>query len=746
MFTQGGPMASVNPPPVVQPFGSGTAGQMFQFFGPAAMQHLGMGHMQMGQFSPRQSFYDQQQGLQFQQQQMMAMQAAASADQPQALTAMLGIHRQLYGSHAGAERAAQYDTMSQHLGTAGPLLMQLAGPDNWNKMFGPGGSSQVGALGMMQGGQLLADPTTGARGFTGAFASELLSDLMQGDPDANAGKVGMRFAQMARFGMIGSSDLEGDRSDLRTMSQEMKGVMQAAKEIFGVDKSTGQLFQGVQNITQGGLNNLSPEGVENMLRETQATMSMTGLGLPQMMGLQAQAAATADRLGLDRGIVPGMANRAALFGTAVQDVGATRAAFGQSSVDKLRLMDQQVRAGAAASPLVNQLAAVVGLQEAGLIDEGSDAFELAEAIKRGDTEFGGRSLAHMTTGDVIGMLGKAGVDADVATAAIRDQSGNQEVVQRHHLDELGRSLQLEADVIPALRGAVSGGIRSRLRAAGIGGQKAFNMSGSMAEAAIREVFSMDPKDQSDPKKRAEAIQNVLSSRLAAQGIHLPPAQMDEFLKTTSFMVEKSMNKGMATFFPGKSAEDVRDLFSSPQFEQQGGLRIELGTEADLRKALGGIGQEDLIERFGALLQESGEGADIDWKDALGRMAGAINMDTKAGKSFTKAMDQFREAERLGGRLTAVGIASREDAINKIREVAPQLERASSVPPPQQLQPSKDESGAKPRRIVGKLKLIGDGWGEMDASEDLGDPETATPVMSSGGGGGPGGGAGAPMPE
>lgn len=454
-----------------------------------------------------------------------------------------------------ADVQAAIDRMARLMQGMAPVLADVM-PDAFDRMHGIRGSAQVLARGIYLGGRYGLDPSSGYLGYSGDTAAhvarKVYEDLYGPNADLSAmrgiraGELGSLYDEMQRRGLFGSArsreevlaspevanrrvalltqaqlggaagadaarklvdfdetavrDFEADR--ITRAFKKMTGAVSAVKSIFG---DMGQpnaplpaLINALQALTQGGMATMNEDQLEMMVRRTRSLARGAGVNIAGVVQMQARAAAIADEMGIDRkfGVLAtqGMLAFAQAYSTTGQ--GDVRG-FGVLDKDRLAALDQGLRMAATRSPVVNQMAATLGVYEqlggAERFGEKSELGALARAIQKGQTEYtfnNKRRSVALTASDWLDLVGRETGDTAFAQGMLYE-SGRafEEYKFRYNLGGLGRRLQLGTDVKPFIATQAEAAMAGRLDSA------------KFAEA----VIGADRADLVDPTKRAQAI-------------------------------------------------------------------------------------------------------------------------------------------------------------------------------------------------------------------------------------------------
>ncbi len=280
--------------------------------------------------------------------------------------------------------------------------------------------------------------------------------------------------------MPGAQDIirTGDADRISSRLKNLSGAVKAMRDIFGdmgnPNAPMREIINGLDALTQGGLATMTPGQLELMVRKTHNIARQTGIGMEGMIALTTQNASLADQLGLDRSFAVTAAQQAANFGAAAGDnLRLDIPTWGALSKEQLLLNDNQLRMHAAASPLANQLNAVMRMADTGMAAPapGTELATLTDAIRKGQTtyEFEGRRRdIVMPHAQMIRMLQRdAGVDETSAYAVLNDITGNQEFGQLHNTTAIVRKTQVDETARRMLTPTIGNRLRGILAEKGV---------------------------------------------------------------------------------------------------------------------------------------------------------------------------------------------------------------------------------------------------------------------------------------
>jgi hypothetical protein len=332
-----------------------------------------------------------------------------------------------------------------------------------------------------------------------------------------------------------------DTQRLKGRLENLSGAVQAMREVFGdlgnPNAPIAEILNGLDALTQGGLATMSPGQIEAIVRRTQATARVTGMGVQGIMGLGAQAAAGAEQLGVDRRHAGMIANRSALYGAASSRVpGGADPAWSKLSPERVTLLDLQLSTQALGSENANQLAVLRRLVSEQAPFQNQDVRSLLEAMDAGAETFtdaaGTKRSIHMSRNDFTEFLRRStGMDATQVRTLLDDRSGNQEFMNDTILNFVRKTGQrneifgqagsmiaasfergLVGDAFQKELGALKPGVDLRGTALSIGNQVA------------RQIIDSGVDTLSDPKRRADAMNRIIRDELAQTFMVIAPTR------------------------------------------------------------------------------------------------------------------------------------------------------------------------------------------------------------------------------
>lgn len=472
--------------------------------------------------------------------------------------------------------------------------------------------------------------------------------------------------------LITSSQAQTISSRLKNMS----GAVSAMRDIFGDAGSPNapmrEIIQGLDALTQGGMATMTPGQLEQTVRMTRNLAATSGLGMQAMLGLTAQNADLADRLGLDRTLAVGATQAAAARASAVRQTQRLDIpAFGGLTAEEQVILEGQLQMGAAASQVGNMLNATVRMEQEKLIDPGSDAARMARAARANRDVWvdaaGDEQRMAMDNAEWLKIMERSGVTRSTAETILKDKRASQQYGRDFGLTSLARNMQREVDYAPRIGNEFGRAIRRQmldqdasqaLLDLGMSGNQLNDIAGLAGAQAGREFFDLPAKQMRTPIARNKAIgqlaRDALAEQIMAQDPAITPAQLDTVLAVldTAEMgaaMQAKANVAITNYgnmSGNKSILGVWQTQNPTTQARQRAIRAEMQTESRMQEALSGIGRHGPVGRMVQMMQDTPEGMSL--QDILAQTAGAIPIgdlqETPLGAAYS-AIRRFEHAER-----------------------------------------------------------------------------------------------------
>lgn len=677
------------------------------------------------QFTPIHSFYDQHRKMLEYQSMQQAMQQASVADQ-ETYTRLLRGMALTSGAKITTERERAIRTMASDFGAMAPTIAQFM-PDTFEQMHGLRGSALLMAQQMFMGGRYAIDPVTGRSGFSADTSSQVAKhsfELMFG-PGADitqmrglgAGRLGQMFDEMQRRGLgVGRMSRDQYRNELAKESasagdtsvddaikeldklagpeldsrirnfeasrisrrlKEMVGVVSAMRDIFGEaghpDAPMSQLIEGINVLSQGGMNQVSPARLEAMVRETANIARRTGIGLDNMMQLTAGGSALAQQMGINPLFAVQATNQAAAFGRAFGNITGGATAPGRQGQEFVTLAGQRLALQASNSMVANQLSVVRRLeQEAGGFAAGTEAEAMSQAIAAGETHYtfdGKKRLVYdrdRFSSVAIEGLTQNGMNRDDARRTVStfmQQSAYNERfrIEDPTINELARRLQGPVNIMPDIARVYQTELAKTLP------EHLRGRSAEMAQQIARTMMTdMDPGDTASAERVLEA---------SGVGAGLNEADRAAVLRSirAGYGGGEQMIRTKSRYSGYKSFDALIHMHNTRMHSERDLLTQEARVEADLQTALSGLGRGSALQRLIDSLSKPGE---REFKDIAAEVLGFENVDDVARQlqnPSKELIDQIALYEKSGRPQDA---QVRRKALQRIREIVPQMRKSA----------------------------------------------------------------------
>lgn len=553
---------------------------------------------------------------------------------------------------------------------------RLYTPENMSNMRG----IRAGDVGDLYGqltarGMIAGDPRNRVQRFQEAidfasqddFARERIRDTLReaGGPmpvDAS-GNIDLRQATQDQMDALHSdrdvgTQLRAFESD--RVSSSIKGyvdVVSSMREIFGdfgkSDAPMAELIQGLEALSQGGLSQVSPGQLNQMVRTTSQLAQTSGMTLDAAFAMQQQASQGLEARGLNRVMSSQMTQGAMGFGQAMSATGANATpAFGLGSSDELRQLDQNLRVSAAASPMANAFGAILRARdELGAFDEGSEAEALSQALMTGQGQYvhNGRvvDIGEMDPNKIAGLMAAGNSVMNLADARgfITNRKANQEQIFENNLGNLVRE-EVQPDRVRSnvLSDPTRLAARNFLRRVDGFEDTATRDAASrdIGDAVDIALANMTDADRRDPERRRQVMEMAIKSAV--------PQLSDEqarFLAVDSF--NEIQRRAEQDYGAHGSFENLMTVMNERTLEQGQNVRVRESLNAGIKNDLAGLaGSGGVMERAIAAIQKAGEGGE---EAALGKVLAeafggiaAEDIQDQMGKSFTAVVAQQKAVE------------------------------------------------------------------------------------------------------
>lgn len=446
--------------------------------------------------------------------------------------------------------------------------------------------------------------------------------------------------------------------DARRIERKLKdyvGVVSAMRDIFGdmgrPNAPIQELLAGLEALTAGSFQQLTPQQAQRMVRETAALAQQTGLGMDQAMMMTQQAQGMAMQYGLNP-----------LFGVQAMQYGMTTVGgmqrtgqfetprFGRLSQEKFGAIAQQRYLGAAASERAQTMAAVTLLEsETGEIDpktgerrwgQGTFGRAMSDAIRRQDPNFIYKGKQYSTARQnrealsqmMAQELGGVGVTETTLERLFRDTPEIQEQIFRYDIAGFVAEEEQPRDLLAGMQAGMQRKLVPTLREKGLGDEDALLLANVVGRAAGAELVAMPSTERDKPevkRKRMadkareaveadESLSDELKQRVRTMGDREIGLLMEEAERGGEDFVRE--NQRLKARYEGNVLNMAQDI-SREGREAKRRERDEARMSSMIRDAVSGFGQGTMVQRMMDALQKLPD--DAERNDQIASVAAQI---------------------------------------------------------------------------------------------------------------------------
>lgn len=664
------------------------------------------------------------------------MRRAAENDRTTYMAQLQGLSA-MTGTPWDAQTRRAANSVADRMVSAGPLMAMLA-PETLDAMGGFRGSSAVMAEYAFQGARMRMDPVTGAIGMgqrsldsmLAAMNNRLAYDKEGGNiTSLSLGETGRLFQTLQRSGLIRATSLRDVPNDaLQTAAKDLgidlskglggldanqiskltaslgpqlqqidsgrvtdtlrryQGAISAVREIFGdagrPNAPMAELLQALNGLSGGGLGQIDPSRLNQMVRTTYDLARRSGLGVPNVIAFQDQLAHQARAMGLPTPFSATATQQALAFGQAFQAVGyGATPVWGQGNLDFQRALFAQQQMAAAASPMANQIGLMERLNQLSggtAFKAGSRAAKYMEAIKSG------AGVDPMSDAQFLDMAAEGAAPAFADRARLMEMLSQEDTnrqygftVNADRMARIGQRREMSVFLERSSRHTVVREARRRGMDAATADLVADQASKSYAKA----LSEMSPEQYGDPTKRSEILARELRNSLGgtAEGQEFLRRMPAEALSSMASSMFGTSEQSMRGFGLGHYGSLVNMLTqNNPElFNAMERARGAAEGRARLRTALAPFGRRGLLANaMQALTETKPDDPDKVAKVFL-RSLGVVDRDDLTAtireplakiQSDAKEYMDLLEVQQQTGNLTPEQKARMESALKGITDV------------------------------------------------------------------------------
>ena len=395
-------------------------------------------------------------------------------------------------------------------------------------------------------------------------------------------------------------------------------AVEAMREIFGdsghPNAPMSTLINALNQLTGGGLSQLRPGHVAELVRNTYNLARNSGVGLSAAMVMTQESMGNAAAMGLNPVFGTLATQQTLAFTSAYQGLGmGSHQAWDRHDLAAQQQMKNQLVLSGAASSMGNQIGMVFRLQEAGLLSDGSDATRFLDAVTAGQTSFtlnDGTSLSTNLGGDnkLVDILARSSngrLTAGQARMMLGQTQANSEFLARNP-DALATIQRQQREDLIVREGPVGASIvnnilKEKLRG-GFNPAEMRAVSGSMGEAGLRAFMDASGEVATNQGLRNSAIAEGMAQQVERQAANgdagaiklLQQYGTGDALRTNLGSMAEALYGGVDAWMQNNNMGTLQD-------------RHVLHSEAGLREQVRAVGRAEAQSATAAALDSVGKG-------------------------------------------------------------------------------------------------------------------------------------------
>lgn len=447
--------------------------------------------------------------------------------------------------------------------------------------------------------------------------------------------------------------------------QDWGKALEAMREIFGdagyPNAPMPVLIQSLNSLTGGGMGQLNPGQIADIVRTTANLASQSGIGMEAATMMTQQAAQQAAALGLDPVFGARAAQHSMAFTSAYQGMGVgAYNAWGRGDILEHQALNQQLFLQGAASQAANQMAVAMRLDELENFEEGTDAHAFLQAVLAGQTEFRDKTGKMRSTDleeeDFAAMIEASGRASSGQTLFMLQQTAaNQEYLFRNP-EALQAVRQLQGREFIARQADVAAASAYAFTAEqGVDAEKMSGLLDALGEDAISAFMGSNGDVATDRERRNQAMADAMRQRIkdqAAAGDEGAKELLDSFggddAKFDKYLTD------MAENMYGSVDQHLRDtgqgtlqnrhaLHNTPLLRRAAREQGRARVRAMIQESMAPIGKGTMLRRGMEALMKTGPDEDKPVVRILAEAMGGVHGD-KIATALTASPE---DRERLG---------------------------------------------------------------------------------------------------
>jgi len=450
--------------------------------------------------------------------------------------------------------------------------------------------------------------------------------------------------------------------DANKIASKLKGMSKAVNamsEIFGEagepNAPMAQLVGAIETLTQANMQNIEPQKLARMVRNTSNVAKAAGIEMPEMFKLMGATAGMADRSGVNRVFVPGITNQAVAENQAGKNIFGGAQVFGLPNADKLLNIDQQLNVQATRDYRTQDVASIARAVETFGVEpeKGSELAAVYAAIK--DKDSGGNYTyngekknvydLNKQEGGINQFLAGSKVPISVIQSLNANRDANEAVINKYDINtNIGRQGQtrLVTDELSAYNGtAVRSVMDDEELMKGVSPELRTLLNSSSQEITDRtsEGLFADNLGKDDLNDLKGLTQRNLNKIIEEKGIKTTAADKKALAVMAGSIYESSDAYARNQKFEGGLPTMAYSMNKGKIREAQA-LKQEADITSQFEEGFGGMGKSSFLQRTTDFLRGAGKETKVE-----DFMAAALNFQPKdqIKEIFAKDFDDLQKS-------------------------------------------------------------------------------------------------------
>lgn len=547
-------------------------------------------------------------------------QDSLEADKDTNIKALSGIAKMFGKDPKNKETARLIEGAAKDITSLGSIIAPIA-PSFWESLHGWRGSAFNLGRKIMQTEYGIFDPKTGLRNVDHKKISERTKKIfneLYGPKAKNfdvynisADTMGDIYNASRNMGLLGNVDKEDVKSTANKL-KSLANVYSSFNELlqdtiksssyndnkFKKEAQTNPTaaLQGADILAQGQLANIDPNYLAAYFSTLQTLGSQVPGGTTSLIQLANSIADKLEQEGLPRvlalQILPEMGVTFPVWKNFNLGQG-----FAGLTLPTAVALEGELRANAIKSPKANMLAATLALDDAGLIQKGTPAYDFLQAIKNKSLITpSGINIAHIYPAGWLSMMQASGVPPEAAYSHLSSPNANLEYMMNSNVINLTRKMQAYTDIAPMIQMSL-GGILVNSGLAGAVGQVRPEAVGEIAALITDSLLTATPEEISKGRTGLiNRLNTTITSYLNSIGVPVDPTK----IKSISSSIYSRLDDTIRSRPDLKFYQNLQGMLTvhNPEFiENMDNVMKGVNWQANLRENLRKIVQRDWASRL-----------------------------------------------------------------------------------------------------------------------------------------------------